>query len=236
MRRPAIVVFLGIHGSGKTTQGQLLYRALRKQGIAAEYVHQLAPQGWPERWTERLVVDPLLAGLSGVLGGGLGEKPRNGQHLEARALRRAMVTATAARGLLQTWLRLVRSKASLLIADRYAYDSLVRARWWYGVPSACESLFLRLVPAPDALFHVEADPGEAWRRHKGQEWSLEQLVWQQRVYQDWLKRLQAERPRLRLRIIPSGLSIEEAHRQVMEVVCSILESRAGLRPEQASKP
>lgn len=229
MRRPGIVVFLGIHGSGKTTQGQLLYRALRRRGMVVKYVHQLAPRGWPEPWM------PLMAGLRGALGGDLGKRPTGGRALGGRALRRAAATGTAARGVLQTWLCLVSSKVSLLIFDRYAYDSLVRARWWYGVSSACESLYLRLVPAPDAIFHLEADPGEAWRRHKGQEWSLEQLAWQQQVYRAWLKRLRAENSRLRLRVIPSDLSIEEAHRQVLEVVSSLLESR-GLRPEQASKP
>ena len=236
MRRPAIVVFLGIHGSGKTTQGRLLYRALRRQGIAAEYVHQLALDGGPERWAERLAVQPLLAGLSRVLDGDLGKRPRKGHRAGAQALRRGAATGTAARGVFQTWLRMVRSKASLLIFDRYAYDSLVRARWWYGVSPAFEALFLRIVPVPDALFYVEADPEQAWRRHKGQEWSLEQLVWQERVYRGWLKLLQAERPGLKLRIIPCGSSIEGAHRQVVEAVSSMLGLKAGFQPEQASRP
>ena len=238
MRRPAIVVFLGIHGSGKTTQAQLLYRALRRQGLAAEYVHQLAPRRGPERWGERLAVQPLLAGLGRALGGDLGKRPGEGRHIGDQALRQAAATGTAARGVLQTWLRVVRSKASLLIFDRYSYDSLIRARWLYGVSPAFETLFLRLVPVPDALFFVEADPGQAWRRHKGQEWSLEQLVWQKEVYQGWLKLLQAERPHLKLRIVPCHLSIEEAHRDVVEAVCSSLDlpSRSPLSTSDGNVP
>ncbi|MFQ6020122.1 MAG: hypothetical protein ACE5KW_05125 [Dehalococcoidia bacterium] len=226
MKRPVIVAFLGIHGSGKTTQGRLLYGALRQRGIGAEYVHQLAPEGGAERLAVKLAAQPLLAGLHRVLNGDLGRGPGGGHNGGERALRRAAATATAARGVLQTWLRLVRNRASLLIFDRYAYDGFTRARWWYGVSPAFEAPSLRLVPVPDVLFYMETEPEQAWRRHKGQEWSLEQLVWQEQVYRDWLELLRAERPRLKLCIVPGGASIEEAHRQVAEAVFPVL----GLKP------
>jgi len=234
--RAVVIVFLGIHGSGKTTQGQLLCQALRKQGLRAEYVHQLAGQGGPERWAERLAVQPLLAGLKRLLAGEPGLRPDEGHQLDSQILRRAAATGAAARGVWQTWLRLVRSEAAVLIFDRYAYDSLIRARWWYGVSPVCETLFLRLVPLPDALIYLEADPQQAWRRHKGQEWSLEQMVWQKQVYQDWLKLLQAERPDLNLHIIPCRSSIEAAHRRAAEAVYPILEFKVGFQPPQTLSP
>jgi thymidylate kinase len=229
VKRPAIVAFLGIHGSGKTTQGRLLYGALRQQGIGVEYVHQLAPQGGAERWAVRLAAQPLVAGLQRVLNGDLGKGPEGRRNGGERALRRAAATATAARGVFQTWLRVAGNKASLLIFDRYAYDGFIRARWWYGVSPAFEALSLRLVPVPDILFYLEAAPELAWRRHKGQEWSLEQLVWQEQVYRDWLERLRSEKPGLRVCIVPGGSSIEDAHRQVAEAVFPLLGARSGFQ-------
>ncbi|MBI1884970.1 MAG: hypothetical protein HYS09_01420 [Chloroflexi bacterium] len=230
-RRPLTVAFLGIHGSGKTTQARLLCGALRERGITARYVHHLAAGSRVGRWTERHVARPILAASSRLLGGRPGDRPRPAAPA-GRALRRALATLTAARGVVR--FQHVDAGAAVVAFDRHAYDSMARARWLYGVPALGERWLLRRTPMPGLIVFLDAEPQDACRRHKGQEWSASQLERQAAAYREFMRLLRTENRGVPVYTVPAHLPVEQVHAEVLAAVMRLLGPAGRSRPAAAT--
>ena len=145
MTRLRVIALVGIDGSGKTTQAQLLADALSASGHAATYHRNAGGRRWLGRAAHRLG-RPDAQRLLG----------RDGMLLVESVLRWLAIAAA----LLGCWLT-----GRTAIMDRYAvcqYASL-RAHGgqrWEGVVRAAYRIF----PQPQVTFLMAVEPAEAYRR------------------------------------------------------------------------
>lgn len=164
-----VVCFLGIDGSGKTTQARRLVDALRARGVRARYAY-LRGKGF------KVFSVPVL-----LLGRALGYDMEMGDESAARARRRLRLPA-ANRPLCAAWtwttlldasilmaLRRLRSPRSVLVSDRYLHDPIVDLAAGTGDAAVARSfparLFLTLHrPALVLLLDVPEDVALARKR------------------------------------------------------------------------
>lgn len=168
-----IVSFSGIDGAGKTTQIESLTDWLLAAGLR---VRLLA------FWDDVVVLARFRESLShkafkGDQGIGSPEKPLNRRDKNVSsgpvmAMRFLLYSLDA----LNVWRTIWQTKqgdADVVIFDRYIYDELANLplnRWW---TRAYIRLLLRLIPAPDVAYVIDADPVAA--RTRKPEYPLEFL-------------------------------------------------------------
>jgi thymidylate kinase len=163
-RRPLLVSFSGIDGSGKTTQIEALLAWLRGAGLR---VHLL------RFWDDIAVLGRLRETMSHTLfksekGIGSPDTPVQRRDKNVRgwymtvarlylysldAARLAYVIATASR-----------RDADVVIFDRFLYDELANLDLGNPVSRTYAKLLLRAVPGPDVAFLLDADPVQARAR------------------------------------------------------------------------
>src|SRR5579864_1763374 len=163
-RLPVLTSFSGIDGAGKSTQIQKLCERLSHAGLS---VKQLA------FWDNVVPLARLRAGIShrfldGEAGIGAPDKPvrRNDKNvrawylsvarcglflMDALCLRR--VVAAARKG-----------GADVIVFDRYIYDQLAILPHEHPLTRAYIRFILRVVPAPDVAYLLDANPEVARKR------------------------------------------------------------------------
>jgi len=163
-RRPHLVSFSGVDGSGKSTQIE----------AAVEYLRELGPRVRVLRfWDDIAVLSRFREGASHTLfrsekGIGTPGKPVQRRDKNVRSW-----PMTVARlflyGLDAIHLAYVVGAASLreenfVIMDRYLYDELANLKLQNSVNKAYVRMLLKLVPRPDVAFLLDADPAGVRRR------------------------------------------------------------------------
>ncbi len=163
-RRPLLVSFSGIDGSGKTTQIEALLAWLRDAGLRVRLLRF---------WDDIAVLGRMRETMSHTLfksekGIGSRDKPVQRRDKNVRAwymtparlylyfldaARLAYVVATASR-----------RDADVVIFDRFLYDELANVDLGGPVARSYAELLLRLVPRPDVAFLLDADPVQARAR------------------------------------------------------------------------
>jgi thymidylate kinase len=161
--QPVVVSFSGIDGAGKSTQIELLCARLRQFGVAfdkfafwddvvplgrprSRFSHRVlrseagvGTPGQPVKRSDKNVRRWYLTGLRGVL-----------YALDAVCLRRAISKAR-------------KKNPRLIIFDRYIYDQLANIpTTWLG--RLYTRMVLRMAPAADIAFLLDADPQAALLR------------------------------------------------------------------------
>lgn len=162
--QPVLVSFSGIDGAGKTTQITALRRRLREAGSRVLLL---------SFWDDVAALTHIRKELShsmfgGDRGIGCPEKPLNRQDKNVRSwymtvARLVFYSLDTVRTNL-TVAKARRSKADVVIFDRYAYDEFVNLsspRWLTGM---CLKFLLRMTPKPDIAYLLDADPRLARER------------------------------------------------------------------------
>lgn len=167
-RWPILICFVGIDGSGKTTQAKALVKALAERGIKSKYIYN--------RFTPFLAKLPMSVGkLLFFRGKGKSENygeyaVTTGKVFKSRALSVAYQYLLLFDYSLQSLLRL--SLPLLLgrgiICDRYLYDTAmdITVDLNHSVAKVRDMLksFLRFFPKPDLIFLMDVPEEIAYQR------------------------------------------------------------------------
>ena len=163
--RPFLITFSGIDGAGKTTQIERLSSCLRKQGLR---VLRLS------FWDDVAVWSRMRAGVGQRAvdfhrGEGKTEHsfvPRNNKHVRKwylSAARSGLYMLDVAR--LRRLLASQRIKNSdVVIFDRFIYDQIANIYSQSLAARTYGKLLLKLAPAPDLAFILDASPAAAFAR------------------------------------------------------------------------
>jgi len=163
--RPFLITFSGIDGAGKTTQIERLSSCLRKQGLRLLRL---------SFWDDVAVWSRMRAGVGQRAvdfhrGEGKTEHsfvPRNNKHVQKwylSAARSGLYLLDVAR--LRRLLASQRIKNSdVVIFDRFIYDQIANIYSQSLAARTYGKLLLKLAPAPDLAFILDASPAAAFAR------------------------------------------------------------------------
>jgi len=209
VRRPTVVAFSGLDGSGKSTQARALQNTLERLDFEVAVF-----------WT-RLTYDPVLDVVANPVKAALRRRDSSGAQTEQRPHQRSEVltqawTTVVALANVSTQRRAARGlsgRGRVVIFDRSALDSVVQLRHKYGEQRrfAFQSgLIRKLSPRATAAFLLDVEPETALAR-KPDDFDLDELTAQARLYRTEAPRLGVVR--LDGELPPEELS-EEIARQV----------------------
>ena len=162
-RRPVLISFSGIDGSGKSTQIERLDARLKQAGLRVLHL---------AFWDNVVVLPRFRAGVSHrVLGGELGigspEKPVARYDKNARkwylTLARSPLYFFDVLSLRKVVAEARSSDADVIIFDRYIYDQLAVVPG-HGPGRAYVRFLLSLAPRPELAYVLDADPEAAMKR------------------------------------------------------------------------
>jgi thymidylate kinase len=163
-RRVKIVTFSGIDGAGKSTQIEALENWLRASGLNVKLF---------SFWDDVVMLSRFREDMSGKIfkgdkGIGSPDNPVNRRDKNVRSS-----PVTAARFFLyfldavSTWRKVQQQRnggADVVIFDRYIYDELANLPLQRRITRMFISFLLRIVPAPDVAYIIDADPVAARQR------------------------------------------------------------------------
>jgi thymidylate kinase len=188
MRRGKIVCFVGVDGSGKSTLSKSLFEELQRKGFSVTYI-------W---WLE--CENSLLRRFLRSFGG---KRPSNMESDEIPVVARGNAPSLSIPirnlypflvlldylrfGLSRTRGRIPRLKNSILILDRYHYDTIWALAYEFGFSDKMRrrvmSLFNDLLPKPDLLFIIEVPPEVSYERKKAEYSSIQDATYMWQSYQ-----------------------------------------------------
>lgn len=163
-RRPTLVSFSGIDGSGKSTQIEALRSRLSGMGLRV-----LLVTFWDDvarlKGIREVSGHKLFKGEKGV---GSPDKPVNRRDKNVRAWYMTAVRFglyfVDALSLSMVVTKALRADADVVIFDRYHYDELANLGWSSTITRTYVRMLLWFVPRPDISFLLDADPVQARAR------------------------------------------------------------------------
>lgn len=228
-----VVAFIGLDGSGKTTQSTLFAEKRKAEGIDAVYDHQFRFNSNGAMNLKAKLRPILLLAQGAVCQEGTVAMAPNADDAAKRGKFRQtiqkillippLVFSVLFLGLFRTWNKRRKNRhRKLLVLDRYFFDELVRIEWKLGLRLPFRNLLLRLSPQPDLVVYFDI-PGEvSWQRMDPQDSSQDAMRRKESIYKEWLP-LIAKRMPLR-QIIITKKSVEEVQEQVEEESCQFKET------------
>lgn len=184
-KRPVLICFIGIDGSGKTTQAKALCESLARSGIKTRYV-----------WTrfEPKLTRPFVAMAKGLFfrgkdvftdyAGYLSTKRSLSQHTVLLATYQYLLLFDYFLQIFQR-VKVPLMRGDVIVCDRYIHDTVADLAVDYGysdekVQKTLRS-YLRLFPKPDLVFLMDLPEELAYQR-KGDVPSIDYLTERRKIY------------------------------------------------------
>ena len=215
--RSLTVAFMGLDGTGKSTQAELLQESALARSLKPKRIHHASTtvpgiRALKLRYhaaairllKRRRVHVNSEEGRSPDSGGGTGL----GSAISAYLLGGSFVKSV--------WYRR-RYGARLLILDRCFLDDVVKVRWRFGQKSRLIGSLMRKAPRPDVVVVFESDPSVAYERKKIKNCTYAEYLEKGKVLELTLKEA-AECGWLIRRVDIDGRSAEEVHKRVSAIV------------------
>jgi thymidylate kinase len=163
-RDKKIFSFSGIDGAGKSTQIENLCAHMERVGLRVR-VFQFWDDVATLTWLRESGSRKLFKGDSGVgtPSAPINRRDKNVQSWLMTGVRLCTYLADAISASIFVK-RALRSEVDLLIFDRYIYDELANLRLRNPIARAYARLIAALVPMPDIVFILDAEPAEAHAR------------------------------------------------------------------------
>ncbi len=190
MKKPIFICFIGIDGSGKTTQAKALVDMLEEMGLESRYVYNRS---------EPILTKPFIAVGKALFFGGKGKFDNYREYsirrqkvfknsLLSAADQNSLLVDNSLQNIARLSLPLILSKSS--VCDRYIHDTVVDLAVDLNYPDGKTKTmlknFLYLVPKPDLVFLIDAPEEMAYQR-KNDIPSLDFLKERRKVYLDMAK-------------------------------------------------
>lgn len=159
------VVFMGLDGTGKSTQAARLGRFLAVAGLNPVVVHHFAPilkltQVLKRRVHRRLLSIFKKTGVHTRYEGA----PRRSSSQSRRSIGRLISWHVVFTGFWKSWYHYLRYSRRGLIYDRCFLDDLVKAQWRFGAGWRLGKILIRYAPKPNFLFFLDLAPELAYLR------------------------------------------------------------------------
>jgi len=152
--RLSIIGLIGIDGSGKTTQANLLLHSLKKDGNCAIYVHSFSRKTLADNLGVRSFIDIFINRLN--------------EPSERRLVMTTKVVLRLGVIFLDSWLAFVAYNAKygerLVVYDRYQYDNLVLLASSHIALANLILIFSKLLPRPKITILLKVGPKTAIER------------------------------------------------------------------------
>ncbi len=201
--RGRFIVLEGIDGCGKTTQSQLLQRALQRRGMRPLRLRE--PGGTPIGEAVReLLLDPASGDLA--------------------SWTEVFLFMASRAQLLDERVRPALARGTTVILDRYYYSTAAYqgAAGGVGVPVVLGLARTARLDAPDRVFVLDIDPAAARERLGRTRDRMERkgAAYQRRVRRGFLA--MARRDPKRLKVIDAGRPPAHVHDEIMKEVARVL--------------
>jgi len=211
-----IIVFTGVDGSGKTTQAKRLRDALCERGIDARYEHLTGPNLTVTRKIKDRVGEAFLDREDKAQLSDDGRGERSGSRSKTL---QAIGLFFLYRGTWQSWYNIMANRdADVVILDRYLYDDLVRVNWKYRYNADWLAKLKHLVPEPDLVFLLDAQPEIAWERESGGRTTVAQHKRKRACVEAICRRVLSDS--ITVQIDTGGQSIDDVHTQILSEILS----------------
>lgn len=234
MKDGLFIVFMGLDGTGKSTQAEKLRARLGGAFPGAVIIHHCSPVFQPARAVKRVIrtraieVMKLFGVHRAYKGGEGGEvKAEERSNLFGSGIGALIGGYIVLVGFVKSWYHYVRYRRRGLLYDRCFLDDMVKARLRFGGGWGLGKALLRRVPRPRACIVFRAPVETSFSRKKAMNCTIEEYRMKGRILDEALA-LAAEHGWNVRELDIEGRSPEEVFAEVEAAVFTDAEERHGL--------
>jgi thymidylate kinase len=211
------VAFMGLDGSGKSTQADLLGRYVSARGGHWVTVHHSSTKVpgaaiLKRRFHSRAIRILKRQGAHVQSGGTDRQQPGGGNAL-SWIISAYLVCGSFCKALWYRW----RFQTAGVILDRCLLDDLIKVEWRFGCRAPAANRLLQLAPKPDLVIVLDGDPATTFERKKAKNCSYPEYLRKKAILQSWLHAAEDRGWTIRTVTI-TGKQIEEVHEMVLNTL------------------
>jgi thymidylate kinase len=211
------VAFMGLDGSGKSTQAELLVRRVSARGERCMLIHHSSTKvpGIAElkRRCHGRAIRVLKRQQVHVVSHDHEEARPSGGTALSWIISAYILSGSFLKAVWYRW----RSGGVNVIFDRCFLDDVVKAHWRFGCRLPAADVMLRLVPRPDLLIVLDGSPAVTYERKKSRNCTYDEYLRKKVVFDEWLERSVANAWRVRT-IDINGKQIADVHEAIVAVL------------------